>query len=324
MGGSGSTGSSLLKNILNRHPAIFAGEESNLFCKKELYTSFSKHKFGILHRGVRGLRNHGWHMYNGVDLHTPEYHLDHKILKELIRKSDNFNHLIDLFKDHFRQFHRQSIWVEKTPANASSFGHFLDSFPEGKIIHIVRHPQDTIASLMSRGYGLVYAIGIYLINTSCGLSFIDDPRCLTIKYENLTSNPKMELDRVFDFLGIHKDYTILDAKREKLSISQLEGWQFDETAAIAKGSIGRFQSSDPILQGSINYGIRQISINDKGQNLFNTSQKTVEEIADKLNYSLDFSAKSQIRNLNRLIQFERIKRLKRLYTSSYSFPLSTI
>ena len=34
MGGSGSTGSSLLKNILNRHPDIFSGEETEFFAKK--------------------------------------------------------------------------------------------------------------------------------------------------------------------------------------------------------------------------------------------------------------------------------------------------
>ncbi len=68
MGGSGSTGSSLLKNILNRNSKIFAGTETSLFCKKGIYFNWSSAKSRLLKRGVRGLRNFGFHIYNGTDL----------------------------------------------------------------------------------------------------------------------------------------------------------------------------------------------------------------------------------------------------------------
>ena len=64
MGGSGSTGSSLLKNIMNRHQEIFAGGETAFFAKKMIYDNWLKARSRILKRKLFGLRNFGWHIYN--------------------------------------------------------------------------------------------------------------------------------------------------------------------------------------------------------------------------------------------------------------------
>ena len=90
MGGSGSTGSSLLKNILNRHTKIYAGEESNLFCKKELYADFNNSKHRITKRGLFGLKNHGWHIYNGIDFVNNDYPISNAQIIEIAIKSHSF------------------------------------------------------------------------------------------------------------------------------------------------------------------------------------------------------------------------------------------
>ena len=130
MGGSGSTGSSLVKNILNRHPDIFAGEETSFFAKKNIYQNWDKVKKRITSRGIRGLRNHGFHLYNGTDLSENEYLNDQFEIQEMASSSES---LAAFCSEYYRKPLSQTearLWLEKTPANAACFDFFLDHFKE--------------------------------------------------------------------------------------------------------------------------------------------------------------------------------------------------
>ena len=95
IGGSGSTGSSLLKNILSRHPEIFAGSETSLFTKRELYYNYSMHKWRILKSFPLGLKSHTFHMYNGADLIHNEYGHSIESIKKLISLTFEFQEFAD-------------------------------------------------------------------------------------------------------------------------------------------------------------------------------------------------------------------------------------
>jgi hypothetical protein len=321
MGGSGSTGSSLLKNILNRHTSIFAGEESNLFCKKELYDNFNNSKSRITKRGLFGLKNHGWHVYNGIDLTNNSYDINNAQLIELADNADTFTTFIDSLKKHFLRS-KEHIWLEKTPANATSFRFFLSHFGNGKVIHITRNPLDTIASLMGRGYSLVYAIGIYLINTSAGLSHLSDPRCLTIKYEDLVANQSNTINSLCDFLNIDFDEAMLVSQNEKIAVSQLPGWQYDETANVGAKSVGRFYKLPVEKQNEILNGISGLCINKVGKELFQLELLDIKTIAYALGYELDDSTTNRSSNLKLEIVKDRLIRIFKRYPTGFKHPLS--
>lgn len=323
MGGSGSTGSSLLKNILNRHTSIFAGEESNLFCKKELYDNFNNSKNRITKRGLFGLKNHGWHIYNGIDLANNNYDITNEQLNDFAKNTESFPIFINTLKNHFLQSN-EHIWLEKTPANTTAFRFFLSHFSDGRVIHITRNPLDTIASLMGRGYSLVYAIGIYLINTSAGLSHLSNPRCLTVKYENLVTNQTDTINSICDFLNIDFEGEMLISQNEKIAVSKLSGWQYDETANIGAKSVGRFYKLLQQQQDEILNGISGLCINNVGQELFKLQHLDIKAIAKALSYELDNSTINKSSNLKSEIVKDRLNRLFRRYPTGFKYPLSLV
>lgn len=322
MGGSGSTGSSLLKNILNRHPAIFAGEESNLFCKKGLYSDFNKNKSKIGQRGISGLKNHGWHIYNGVDLFTSEYNFGKRELDQFTDRSNNFRAFGNLVEWHLTQDKQKTIWIEKTPANACNFGDFLDEFPKGKVIHITRDPLDTIASLVGRGYSTYYAVGIYLINTASGLTHQQSPRSITVKYEDLVQSPKATLTSLCQYLEIPFYDYILQSHNESIEVSQLEGWNYDETQAIGKGSIGRFMKLPQQQREQIRAFASALTISRAGIKRYGTKHNTIGEIASALGYTWEqYPTKGYKFSMLKSKAKDKSQRISRSYPTGLSYPI---
>ena len=323
MGGSGSTGSSLTKNILNRHPFIFAGEETNLFCKPALYSHFQDKKEQILRRGINGLPNKGWHLYRGVDLFQPTYDIDLKQYEKILNRATSFKEFANLLEWHFLLKNQQKIWLEKTPANAAMFTQFLSTFEEGKVVHMCRHPLDTIASLIERGYNLYYAIGIYLLNTGAGLATKDDERSLNVKYEDIVTSPKQTIENVCNFLGVEYFEHMTNAQNENIATTQLEGWKYDETGEIGQGSVGRFQQLKEGQKSDILYAIQHVHVNEVGQKYYGIQHTTIAEIAKNLGYTIpDQEKKGSKIKLKLAKQKDRLIRIGRMYKTGFQYPLS--
>lgn len=320
IGGSGSTGSSLLKNILNRHPNIYSGTESALFSKRQLYNDWPKGRKKLFTKKWLGLKNHGWHMLTGVQLLECEYHLSKKDIQTLALKCNSFQDFSDqLFvnasgrKDVF-------TWIDKTPSNAACFKLFLDGFEDSKVIHITRNPLDTIASLISRGYNIYYATCIYLLNTASALNCMEDPNYHLVKYEELIENPKQTLQNVCAFLDLPFYDNILRSKGEIVPNSQLSGWQYDETGDIGQKSIGRYYALEEKLQQEILSSIDQIKISARGQVFYNTSISTISDIVRLLQYSKLPKAKIDV-NLSKNKFYDHLRRLITLNKTGTSYPV---
>jgi hypothetical protein len=322
MGGSGSTGSSLLKNILNRNQDIFSGEETSFFAKKMIYENWSKARNRVLKRKFFGLRNFGWHIYNGTDLLHPEYLWEKEQLEQLLKNADALQEFTSAFYAKPLQLKGAAIWLEKTPANAACFSHFLRSFEEGKVIHIVRNPFDTIASLQSRGFDLYYAVGIYLLNTACGLSVKNSRRSYTVKYEDLIGAPELTVRGICSFLDISYNAHMLEPQGEIVINSKLSGWKYDETKNIGKGSVGRFNQLAEKAQDAIMEAVNRIHINERGQGYYNTKIQNVKDICEVLDYDFYSLGKtSTLKSLKGQQQKDRMIRILRGYPSGFYYPL---
>jgi phosphoribosylformylglycinamidine (FGAM) synthase PurS component len=322
MGGSGSTGSSLLKNILNRHHEIFSGGETAFFAKKMIYEDWQKAKSRVLKRKLFGLRNHGWHIYNGIDLLQEEYLWNNTDLQEILKSSATLNDFTSTFYKKALEERKANIWIEKTPANSACFPFFLKAFENGKAIHMVRNPYDTIASLMSRGFDLYYATGVYLLNTASGISANDPERVHTVKYEDLTSRPETTVRKICEFLGVKYKAEMLEPQGEVVNNSKLEGWQYDETKAIGQGSVGRFKKLSEESQQEILEAVSAIQINGIGKKYYHTQVLNVEEICNELGYDFyNFEKPSKHKSLKKLLVKDRFSRLRRGYPTGYYYPL---
>ncbi len=250
IGGSPSTGSSLLRRILNRHSAIFCGSETSLFAKSELYLDWGANKNKLLRPSLFGLSNAGWHRFIGIDL-AEEYNTDRNTLRTLINNNDSFKAFINALYNPILKNTDKTIWAEKTPSNAFTLSYFLQEFENGKVIHTVRDPLDTIASLYNRGMSVFNAVAVYMLNTAMASQLHNDNRNYTIKYEDLVASPEKTVNALCNFIDVTYESTMLLPDKKPSGDLKMEGWNYKETDTIGAKSIGRYAMSSPDIQNEI-------------------------------------------------------------------------
>ncbi len=318
IGGSPSTGSSLLRRILNRHTSVFCGSETSLFTKKPLYKDWTANKHRLFRRSIAGLHNAGWHHFNGFIL-DDDYPYSKDDLKPLIEESDaSFHEFIVQFYKPILKNSTKTIWAEKTPSNVFVFMEFLSAFPDGKTIHIVRHPLDTIASLINRGMSVFNACSVYLLNTAEGLTYEDNPKSHLVKYEDLVLQPENTVKELCSFLNIPFELDMIEQQEASDGNDYMEGWRYKETGLIGSASIGRFDSIDKQLQNEILFILDQL--NSK----LRSEYSSILNIAAYLKYQLpDYeSDTSQGINLSLLLKKDALLRnLKASYFNASNYPL---
>ena len=256
VGGSASSGSSLLARCLNRHSKMVCGPESSLFARPQLFLEWNRIKSRLVKKSVLKLKNYGWHRYYGVDINAEFYQLDPKELKVLTKQAKSYSNFLAVIDSHLATTYDVEHWVEKTPSNANCFDTILREIPMAKLVLTVRDPYDSIASLVRRGFSVFYATSLYLMNTSTGC--VDDPRLISIKYEDLVNHPKDNLEFVCNHIEEDYEEGMLVSENEEVS---MQGWKYDETGEIGQGSIGRFEELDDITKNDICHAANSLAIN---------------------------------------------------------------
>ncbi|MCB0521004.1 MAG: sulfotransferase [Lewinellaceae bacterium] len=242
-GGSGSTGSSLLQAILNRHPSVLAGQETCLFIYPHLFYKWNRYKNYLLSRGILGVKSTGWSLRNGADLLHPDYGWERAELESVIRQSTDFKSFVGQFFKKTMQRTGAVLWVEKTPQNAVSFQVFLREFPQGRVVQMTRNPLDTMASLLARGFHPYEAAGYYIYHTAAAASVMGHERYYLVAYEDLVQRPHLVTRPLLSFMGVPADDHILQPTEEELANPvKIDSWNHSERGTIASTSVGRFQS----------------------------------------------------------------------------------
>ena len=281
IGCSGSTGSSLLKTLLNRHPQLFAGPEANLFAYPQVYHNWAYWKKYLL----TDIKTDGWQLTKGMQLLQPAFGWSSANLRKVISDSPSFSTFVNQFFSKPLIQNGKQKWVAKTPANAMGMADYIRQFPEGHIIQTVRNPYDTIASLMARGMNVWQATGYYVYNTAIATSNWENDRYFHLKYEDLTIRPKQTLQTLFEFLQLPFEDKILIAQHEKRNEpSSMPGWKNEETGAVVPSSVGRFAECEPEQQELIKVALARFQISDFYQKKYNIFFKNGMEICAHLGY----------------------------------------
>jgi protein-tyrosine sulfotransferase len=152
-------------------------------------------------------------------------------------------------------------WCEKSLGSAESADRFLSLFPKAKFICLYRHSMDVIGSALEacpfglRGYGLdpyaavhpgnsVAAVADYWIchtRTIMEFEARHPDSCVRVRYEDLVTEPEAQAKRVFDFLGEDQApaatsaaFTAIDA--EQFGPGDHKIW---DTTGVHDDSVGR-------------------------------------------------------------------------------------
>ena len=281
IGCSGSTGSSLLKTILNRHPQIFAGPETGLFAYPQVYSDWDVCKTSLL----KGIQTDGWAVEKGMNLLQDAYTWQTEELKEAIQQAANFTEFVQVFFERPLKNQQKQYWIEKTPINAYGFQAFLANYPDGKVLQIVRNPYDTVASLVARGLNAYWAAGYYVYNTAIATSSAQDSRYYQLSYENLVAQPEATLVSLFKFLDLPFDSSIIQARHEqRAEPTTMKGWKHEETGAVKSSSIGRFQELPTKQQELIKTALATFSIHPSYLKKYQIQFATCADLCTQLNY----------------------------------------
>ncbi|MEM1220939.1 MAG: sulfotransferase, partial [Bacteroidota bacterium] len=226
MGGSPSTGSSVLVNILNRHSKLCAGPETYVFMHPKLYRDWATYAPALQRRRLLNhLCSEGWFVLHGTILAHSFYQWTPAELSALAKKSKTLTAFATAYFGKVRKAQGAQRWVEKSPSNVVAFPHFLDAFPQGQVIHTVRNPFDTMASLHRRGLSAYYAAGAYLTNNALALRCKDHTRYFRVDYEALVEQPRESLNPLLRFLDLDWEDTLLETEKQEV---RMEGWKNQE------------------------------------------------------------------------------------------------
>jgi hypothetical protein len=141
-------------------------------------------------------------------------------------------------------------WADKAPDNVlyvDGWGALLGE--QWLLVHVVRNPLDTIASMAEIGFPLTLPsdldgrIAFYRRYTERGLEFGEryPDRYRRVLYERLVSAPEAELGGLMDWLGTTLEPAQLDFNASSHQRG-LEDPKVEETAAAHTNSLGRWRA----------------------------------------------------------------------------------
>lgn len=228
IGGCGSSGTTLLRKILNAHPNIAIGPEMSVFDRSAIYEKpFSYLQTAVLTdscelfengRVFYPLFNSDGSTYFGLAKgnNGPKHYHSVEAVRAAISGFDN---TADFLSWYFRDWALQQgakRWGEKTPNNVFFIREILSMFPDAVFIAMVRDPRDVVASMLTRrresvGPWVQEAATVYRWNMAAA-SIWDgiSNRIEILTYENLVSEPELYLKTIFYNIGEDYDPAVLD------------------------------------------------------------------------------------------------------------------
>ena len=193
VGGSGRSGTTLLRTILNRHPSIFCGDESTVFLSR---------------------------ISSARDI-AARYHLSTEDVADMFRASRSQVEFVDLFRQHCLSHSAKSVWAEKTPDNILRFDYVRRHFPNALLVHVIRDGRDVVCSLRRQTWlkvpqderttlkAVEVAIDYWSRRVEAGLRFRNDPRYTELKYEDMIRQPEQTLRPLFAAAGVDWSPSVL-------------------------------------------------------------------------------------------------------------------
>lgn len=227
VGGCGRSGTTLFKELLNRHSRFACGPETSLY----------------------GLP------FSLENIAAP-WGMPMAELSRMRARSDHLVAFADRFARAFLDAESKARWAEKTPNNVRAVERLLTWYPNGRFIHVVRDGRDVVCSLRHhpkervRGGKIVPVhannpVGVsarrWLSDTMRGLAFKEHPRCIEVRYESLVADPESEMRRVCAFVGEAFEPAMLDGSGGEPARPGQNMNNERASGPISSGSVGRWR-----------------------------------------------------------------------------------
>lgn len=251
------SGTSWVRNILDRHPDVTCGPESHLF--------------QLFHDGltsdVDGTANWGGVLARYDTYLTrvvgPHRWVDRAALVQLLEQAaattgdphDIADEMIDAVLRGFvesRRLRPGSVLVEKTPHHIFHAARIMRRFPEAQIIEVRRDGRDVCVSMQHRATRVDWPpklrrdqIAMWTAAVDEGMRCSADPvfhdRWHVLHYEDLIDDRRLHIARLFEFLQLELSQSVLDSIVTDTHISRVV--IAGDGEHVRKGAVGDWRTN---------------------------------------------------------------------------------
>ncbi len=278
IGGTGKSGTTLLRHLLDGHPQLMVfPPEGTLFVLLQRWSelSYEERRDGVLNKSLERLVAYNlgggpnWLLSAGHSDVRPYLNLVaayRQRLEQLPRADASLvRAMIHAYSvtRHVPTGKTQPVvrWVEKTPANVYYVEQILATFPKAKFIFCIRDPRGITASTKFRylkKYGSFDFQGtveeicrVWDLMSRAAKQHGPDV-CLTVRYEDAAQDTTEVMERVAGFLGVRFDEAMLRPTVAGLPASPNTGYeQGSPQAGLFSTSVDRWKSA--LTQAEIDY-----------------------------------------------------------------------
>ena len=234
LGNAPSTGSTLLRVLLGRHPAIYCGGELAVLDKPALLDEAADHyRERIMEWLSKGFPlefvGASCRLFDQLD----EYPWDRTGVTKLCERTSGVADLLMQFYAPALAQKGAYRWLEKTPCNVYSFERITTLFPRAKLVHIVRDARHSIPSYCRREPSVFKAVSRWYYATLTGIQYRGRPDYHEVRYEDLVSDPHATLERLCAFLGEAYDPRMVVREATGAYGRGPGGWRYDPAGSIS-------------------------------------------------------------------------------------------
>ncbi len=230
MGGAPRSGTTVLRRLFDRHPAVCSGAETKLFVPAAFNLEWLARSYQIPLVELEGMR----------------------------RSARSQSAFVDDFAARVRADRGKERWAEKTPQNIRHLDWILARWPKASVVHIVRDGRDVICSMRQHPdwrwvdgrwqkvlvpRSLEWYATRWLDDTASGMAWRDDPRYVEVRYEDLVADPGPVLRAICDGVGVAPDGEWLArAGRREDDADAGQTKRPDYEGAVSGASVGRWRA----------------------------------------------------------------------------------
>jgi hypothetical protein len=121
----------------------------------------------------------------------------------------------------------KSSWVEKTPDQIRYLDKIFSTFPNAKIIVMLRDGRDVALSLKKRSGNLEDHMNRWVQDNNNWLKYENDERVIPVKLEDFVKNSKGELENICKKIGISYNDSLLEYHNKEFKYSNTEAKKTD-------------------------------------------------------------------------------------------------
>ena len=246
--GVARSGTTLLSAMLAAHSRLDCGPESRFFAR--LRHLDVKARDRLLDPAtwprpavdfIASLRNQGHPISELFGLTLPQ------IGTYLSAREPSLTAMLESLTALHAQGAGKARWMEKTPRHLLMTDTLRALWPDAYIVRIVRDPRDVALSLARMPFAKESVVGnlvrIDQDDRSSRARIEADQRAMTLRYEDLVTEPERELRRICAFIGEEYEPAMLDARQSAANVAaEHEWWKDSVSGPLQTTSVGRWHA----------------------------------------------------------------------------------